>query len=58
MTSIVANDLTFSMKEFEHKLEAAKDKAKKTPEVQEVAGQRKSHDIMTIRIMLIDYTKW
>jgi hypothetical protein len=40
-----------------NKLEAAKDKAKKNPEVQEVVGQRKGHDMMTIRIMLVDYTK-
>jgi hypothetical protein len=38
-------------------LEAAKDKAKKNPEVQEVAGQGKSHDMMTIIVILVDFTK-
>jgi hypothetical protein len=38
-----------------YKLEVVK--AKKNPDVQEVAGQRKSHDMMTIRMILVDYTK-
>jgi hypothetical protein len=56
-TTMIPNDLTLSVEEFEHELEAAKDKAKKNPEVQEVAGQRKSHIIVTIRVILIEYTK-